>query len=121
MKLYIDTNVYLDYLLERKNKYGKDLSRPACEVFKRAVACEFHVLMSNHLIQELCGIIELSDLTMLMSFLKKKIIMIHDETKGKGDELHAQLAIKHGADLIVTRNIRHFKRFSIQSNTPEEL
>ena len=121
MKIYIDTNVYLDYLLERKNKYGKDLSRPAFEVFKRTVACEFNILVSNHLIQELRGIIELNDLTVLMSFLKKKIIMIPDEIKGKGDELHAQLAIKHGANLIVTRNISHFKKFSIQSNTPEEL
>jgi predicted nucleic acid-binding protein len=121
MKLYIDTNVYLDYLLERKNKKGKDLSRPAFNVFKRAASCEFYVLVSNHLIQELRGIIDLNDLTMLMSFLKKKIIMISDETKGKGDELHAHLAIKHGADLIVTRNIKHFREFSIQSNTPEDL
>ncbi|MBW2994651.1 hypothetical protein KY315_04500, partial [Candidatus Woesearchaeota archaeon] len=86
-----------------------------------AAYCEFYILIPNHLIQELRGIIDLNDLTMLMSFLKKKIILISDETKGKGDGLHAHLAIKHGADLIVTRNIKHFQGFSIQSNTPEDL
>lgn len=121
MKIYVDTNIYLDYLLNRKNKYGKDLSRPAFNVFKRAAGCEFHILISNHRIRELRGIIDIADLTMLMKFLKKKIIKIEDDTEGRGDELHACLAIKHGADAIVTRNIAHFKRFSIQSNTPEEL
>lgn len=121
MKIYVDTNIYLDYLLQRKNKYGTDLSKPAFDVFKRTVSCEFYILISNHIIHELRGIIDLNNLTMLMNFLKKKIIMISDDTKGKGDELHAYLAIKHGADLIVTRNKIHFQEFSIQSNTPEEL
>lgn len=107
--------------MERKNKQGKDLSRPAFNVFKRAASCEFYILVSNHLIRELRGIIDLKDLTMLMIFLKKKIIKIEDETEGGGDALHAHLAIKHGADLIVTRNKIHFKDFSIQSNAPEEL
>jgi len=121
MKIYVDTNIYLDYLLQRKNKYGKDLSKSAFEVFKRTVSCEFYIIISNHLIHELRGLIDLNNLTMLMQFLKKKIIMISDETPGKGDALHAHLAIKYGADLIVTRNKIHFQEFSIQSYTPEEL
>ncbi len=114
MKIYVDTNVYLDYLLKRKNKYGKDLSKPAFNIFKRTVSCEFYISVSDHLVQELRGIIDLNDLTMLMTFLKKKIIKIHDEKQGKGDEFHAYSAIKHGADVIVTRNKNHFKEFSIQ-------
>ncbi len=121
MRIYIDTNVYLDYLLDRKNKRGKDLSKPAFEVFRRALNCEFYILISNHLIYELRGIADLKDITMLMCFLKKKILKIEGEPEGKGDELHAQLAIKYSADVIVTRNINHFKKFSIQAHTPEEL
>jgi len=121
MKIYVDTNIYLDYLLKRKNKFGKDLSKSAFNLFKRTIACEFHILILHHLIRELRGIIELNDLTMLINFLKKKIIKINDESKGKGDELHAYLAKKHGADIIITRNIKHFKDFSIQANTPEQI
>ncbi|MDP4012960.1 MAG: hypothetical protein Q8R00_05145 [Candidatus Nanoarchaeia archaeon] len=121
MKIYIDTNIYLDYLLERKNKQGKDISRPAFEVFKRAISCEFYILISNHLLNELCGIIDLKDITMLMSFLKKKIIKIEDKSEGVGDEFHAFLAEKYGAELIVTRNKKDFKNLALQAYLPEEL
>ena len=121
MKIYVDTNVFLDYLLERKNKQGKDLSEPAFDLFRRTLSCKFHIIVSSHLIRELRGIVDLHDVTMLMTFLKKKIIKVEDEIKGKGDELHALIAIKCGADRIVTRNINHFKEFSIQASTPEEL
>ena len=111
MKIYIDTNVYLDYLLERKNSYGKDLSRPAFGIFKRAVACEFHVVLSYHLLNELHANIKESDTHMLLKFLRKKLILIEDEKGYKGDEKHAVLAKKAGADLIVTINIKHLHRF----------
>lgn len=121
MKIYIDINVYLDYLLERKNKYGKDLSRPAFEVFKRAVGCEFYVILSYHLLNELHANTKESDTDMLLKFLKNKLILIEDEQGYKGDEKHAVLAKKAGADLIVTRDKKHFCDFSIQAVLPEEL
>ncbi len=121
MKIYVDTNIYLDYLLGRRNKQGKDLSRPAFEVFKRTMSCEFHIIISNHLVNELCGVIDLEDLTMLISFLRKKIIKIEDKSEGKGDEFHAYLAEKYGAELIVTRNKNDFKNLALQAYLPEEL
>jgi len=121
VKIYVDTNVYLDYLLNRKNKQGKDLSKQAFEVFRRAAGCEFYILVSNHLVHELCGVIDLGDVTTLMEFLKIKIIKIEDEAEGKGDEFHAFLAEKHGADLIVTRNKNDFKNFALQAYLPEDL
>ena len=70
MKIYVDTNVYLDYLLDRKNRNGKDLSRSAFDVFKRAVACEFYIILSYHLLNELHAHIKESDTRMLLKFLK---------------------------------------------------
>ncbi len=121
MKIYVDTNVYLDYLLERKNKQGKDLSKQAFEVFRRAMSCEFYVIISNHLLNELHAIMLEQDTRMLLYLLRKKIITVEDEYEHKGDEKHAVLAIKAGADLIVTRNISDFKNFSIQAVLPEHL
>ena len=121
MKIYVDTNVYLDYLLERRNKLGKDLSRPAFNVFKRAVSCEFYIIFSNHLLNELHGNIKEDDTRMLLNFLKKKLISVEDEHEHKGDEKHAILAINAGAELIVTRNKNHFIQFSIKAVLPEEL
>ncbi|VVB81852.1 PIN domain protein [uncultured archaeon] len=121
MKIYVDTNVFLDYLLERKNKQGKDLSGPAFSVFKRAVSCEFYIILSNHLLNELHRMIKEDDTRMLLNFLNKKIITVEDEHEHKGDEKHAVLAINAGADLIVTRNKNHFLNFSIKAVLPEEL
>ncbi len=121
MKVYIDTNVYLDYLLKRKNKTGKDISEPAFEVFRRAIACEFHIIISNHLLNELHAIVTEQDTRMLLQFLQKKIIVVGDEHEHKGDEKHAILALNSGANLIVTRNKNDFKNSPVQAVLPEEL
>ena len=49
----VDTNVYLDYLLERCNRQGNDLSIPAAAIFTRAIACEFELVLSDHVLNEL--------------------------------------------------------------------
>lgn len=121
MKIYIDTNVYLDYLLKRKNKYGKDLSKSAFNVFKRTVACEFYIILSQHILNELHAHIKESDTRMLLKFLKKKTIPIEDIKEYKGDEKHAILAENAGANLIVTRNKKHFYSFSTKAVLPEEI
>ena len=121
MKIYAYTNIYLDYLLKRKNKYGKDLSRQAFNVFKRAVACEFYIILSYHILNELHANINESRTRMLLQFLKKKLITVDDIQGYKGDEKHAVLAKESGADLIVTRNKSHFYGFSVKAVLPEEL
>lgn len=121
MKIYVDTNVYLDYLLKRANKNGEDLSKSAFEVFKRAVSCEFYIVWSYHLLQELHANIKESDTLMLLAFLKKKLIVAEDEPGYRGDEKHAVLAEKAGAELIVTRDKKHFCNFSVKAVLPEEL
>ena len=134
MKLYIDTNIFLDYLLERKNVNGVDISVPAQKVFYRAIKCEFFIVLSDHTAIELNNNIGLEKLRMLFEFLKKKIVTIHktkeDIIEAKklsqdnfADALHVVLAKKANVDYIITRNLKDFEKFAsiIKSKSPENI
>jgi predicted nucleic acid-binding protein len=134
MKLYVDTNIFLDYLFERKNIFGKDLSRPAQKLFWRAIQCEFFIVYSSHTATELANQIDLRKTTFLFEALKKKIVpititsedIIEAKRLGKenySDALHVILAKKSGADYIITRNLIHFKEFSriLNPKLPEDI
>ncbi len=134
MKLYIDTNIFLDYLLERKNLNGEDISSPAQKLFYRAMSCEFFIIVSDHTARELNKNLNIEKARMMIEFLKKKIVMVYsveeDVTEAKklsptnqNDALHAVLAKKHGADYLITRNLKDFEEFSlyIKSKAPENI
>ncbi len=134
MKLYIDTNIFLDYLLERKNLEGNDISKYAQRLFYRAISCEFFIVYSDHTAFELNKFIEGEKIKMLFTCLKKKTIMITTSqediiqaqklsTSNFSDALHAVLAKKSESDYLITRNIKDFKEFSsyIKSRTPENI
>jgi len=125
-KIYVDTNIYLDFLLDRKN-HGK----PAYGLFRRAMNCEFSILVSHKILEELYGNIELSKTKMLITMLKPKLTVIKvseeeiEQARQYGnhyqDILHAMLAQKHRAGYIVTRNLRHFKTSSVEAVLPEDI
>jgi len=134
MKLYVDTNIFLDYLLERKNKQGKDISAPAQKLFHRAISCEFFIVFSEHTATELANNIDLTKTTFLFETLKKKLVAIgvtkedkkqaHElSNRNYPDALHAILARKSGSDYLITRNLKDFNDFSriIQSKLPENI
>lgn len=134
MKLYIDTNIFLDFLLERKNRAGEDISKPAQKLFFRSMKCEFFIIYSDHTAFELNKNISGEQIRMMFAFLHKKIVMIsktqEDIAEAQklsaanfSDALHAVLAKKSGADYIITRNIDHFKElgFEIEARTPENI
>ena len=134
MKLYVDTNIFLDYLLERKNLDGKDISVPAQRLFYRAMRCEFFIVISDHTAEELNRNLDLEKATMLLEFLKKKIVYLYKndadcaeaEKMGKdnfSDALHAALAKRSGADYIITRNTRHFEGLAsgVKAKPPEDV
>jgi len=134
MKLYIDTNIFLDFIFERKNIEGKDISKPAQKLFYRAMKCEFFIIYSDHTAFEINKRMRLEQLRMMFEFLKKKIVMVsktQEDIKEAqklsntnfSDALHAVLAKKAGADYLITRNIRDFEAFSsyIEARTPEDI
>ena len=107
MKLYVDTNIFLDCLLERKNKEGKDISSPAQKLFYRAINCEFFIVISDHTATEINKNLDLQKAQMLLELLKKKIVNIYKthediemakklDINNFSDSLHAVLAKKAG-------------------------
>lgn len=132
--LYIDTNIYLDVLLDRKNIYNKDIADPAMKIFYRAAKCEFNIVFSSWSSLELSRQIEPGSTTMLFSLIQKKIKFIEhtkeDIEKAKTinplhfqDALHGILAKKAKADLLVTRDLKGFEcvKHLIKTSLPENV
>lgn len=129
--VYVDTNVYLDFLVEGRIKSFAD---DAFRLFNRAMHCEFEILMSEKVKTELRPNIAGNESALLFEMLKPKLRMmaVSEEDKDEAgkldpvdtaDALHAILARKHKAECIVTQNIRHFSKFAhvIRCVRPSEI
>jgi len=130
-KLYIDTNVYLDYLLGRKDKL-RPIGEFAFELLRRTVKCEFEILISDAVLEELERNATEEQILQLLQFIKKKTLQVSFTEKeilesrqisktDPGDSLHYLLAKKGGAEYIVTRNIKHFDFPDLQAVFPENI
>ena len=123
MKIYVDTNVYLDYFLDRKR------AEPAFKLFSNVLACKHRIMLSDHVIDELRRYIDLENTSFLFQMLERKIVKIRVMQKDiieaakiethKSDALHIVLARRADAEAIVTRNIDDFPSF--KTYRPEEL
>ena len=126
--IFLDTNIYLDYLLQRKN------GGFAFKIFRRALKCEFKIIISSKIAEELLGNVSNEEVKSLLAFLSKKIVKAYYSDKdlelaqkldkeNRNDALHAIIAEKHKADFLVTRNIKHFKKFSykVKAVLPEQI
>jgi len=130
MKIYVDTNIYLDFLLERKNLEERDLSEYSYNVFERTISCEFTIVVSDKILSELRKHLDPGKASALFKLIKGKIIKIiatdEDIEKAKNinthfeDAIHVVLALKAEADLIVTRNKKDFKGL-FKAKLPEEI
>lgn len=133
-RIYVDANIYLDYFEERSNGM-RPLSEFAFKVFKRALECEFEIVLSNIVMNEInkhCRTSSRFDVLFEELLKKQKIIRANatteDETQSKkhkehNDMLHYLLAEKTGCKFIVTRNIQHFSDFPglVKAVLPEQL
>lgn len=134
-KIYLDTNIYLDYLLERKNIFNIDMSEKAFSVFHRTFLCEFEIVLSDWTSQELLKTIEPEKFLMLINILKakKKLHLVkcsdNDREYAKllslhyHDPLHAILAKKGNAEFVVTRDKIGFQccEYILKAYLPEEI
>ena len=120
MRIYVDTNVYLDYFENRRDRL-RPLGEFAFQLFRRALKCEFEIVMSDFVMGELELRQPRERIDMFLEPLRKKgkIRVIHEEPGDIArahslsphwqDALHAVLAGKAEAECIVTRNVRDFE------------
>ncbi len=121
MKVYVDTNVYLDFILNRSDKL-RPLGELASQFFRRALDCEFEIVVSNHVISELKkNDIKDDELEDLWLWLKSKIVKVgvsfEDEERARTlhrsgllhfqDALHYSIAQKVKA--IILTNDKDFQ------------
>lgn len=127
----VDTNIYLDYLLKRK--YAKQ----AWVIFSRAIQGEFRIVVSKWLSVQLLHHLSPESIKGLFTLLESShaIIWVNytnddiEEAKRYStgndidDPMHAIIARKGGAKIIVTRDLDGFtscKSF-IEAKLPESL
>ncbi len=133
-KLYVDTNIIIDAVENRKNLFGKNIGNPAIDLFYVALQCKYYLMISDWTLEELSHLRKISSFKSFFGVLKKKIVRVtysvSDVNDAKirskentDDALHIIIAEKEGADLIVTRNIKHFRQIGtkIPIKVPEDL
>ena len=118
--LYVDTNPFIDLIKNRVNIHGKDIAEPASKLFFDTFSCKYHIAISTWTLNQIYKHIKVEEVKMLFTMLKKKIVTVKydkkDENKAKErssdnfeDAMHIVLAEKIKADIIITRNVDHFK------------
>jgi len=131
----VDSNVLMDLLLGRRNKLGQDLAERAAILIERALRCKHVLVVSDWTLRELRkNGVDVDRLAMLLGFIGDKLRTVSvDEEDWKAakeldpnnvsDALHVMLALKAGADVIATRNLRHFLKYRrlIDVELPENL
>ena len=137
-RLYIDTNITIDAVEGGKNRFGKNIGNAATDLFFATASCKHDMVLSTWMLHELYNNRNNpktpEETEMLFAFIKNKIISIkhteediaeakNNNTTNFQDELHGMLALRAGADYIVTRNTQDFRKFKdrIQIVKPEEL
>ena len=123
MRIYVDTNVYLDYFLDRR-RFSESL-----RLFMDAIRCKHEIVLSDHVVHELNKFVELENIMMLFKLLEKKLVKVSSTSEDRdntiyvdthySDALHIMLARRAGAEAIVTRNISDFPSF--KTYRPEDL
>lgn len=132
--LYVDTNIFIDAVGDRKNIFGKDIASPAARMFFDILSCKYYLALSTWTLNQIYRNMTVEEVSMLFNMIKKKIIKVaYDEEDQKKaeekskenyeDALHIVLAEKIKADIIVTRNVDHFIKIgtNIPVKRPEDL
>lgn len=134
IKIYVDTNVYLDLLQGRSSRF-KCLADFAFFTFSQVREGKYQLVVSDWVIDEFK---KYCDEKMVNNFLndfkEEQVVRIvrstEDERKARElssrnypDALHVILALKENCLYLVTQNIKDFAEFQhlIEITTPESL
>ena len=134
IKIYVDTNVYMDLFEGRKDKF-RDLGEFALNVFRKVREGHYCLVISDWVLEEFKKFRDPKEIEQLLSGLKKehlvRITTTPDDKKEARrlsqnnfpDALHVVLAKKANCFYLVTRNIQDFAEFQkyIEIAIPEEL
>ena len=129
--IYIDTNVWIDFFLNRNDRL-RPLGDFAHELFIKTIQCKYKLVISDWLLKELTKTNHIDSYKKLeeqllilnkIQYIKTKTedITSAKENKHWHDALHEILAIKSKAVYLVTRNIKDFKGENIIIIYPENL
>ncbi len=136
--IYIDTNVYLDYWEARIDKM-RPLGEFAYNVIKRAIDCEFIVIVSDIVFKELENHLDkqsiesifkdlrhynkLESVESLVEELEKAKTLAAQYNSSCNDVAHALVAKRAGACYLVTRNLKDFENLSyfVKPILPEDI
>lgn len=123
MRLYLDTNVIMDFLLERDSA--------AHLLLMRALRCEFTLVLSTLAIEELSRHQPPEEVQNVLTLLEPKLFRCAPTSEDRiaaaqstvthyADALHHIIAVAH-ADMLVTKNIKDFPFTDIPIRRPDEL
>ena len=129
--IYIDTNVWIDFFLNRKDKL-RPLGDFAHELLIKTTQCKYNIVISDWLLKELTKTNHINSYKELekqllnlnkIEYIKTdyKDISYAKKEKHWHDALHEILAIKSNALYLVTRNLKDFKGDDITIIYPENL
>ena len=124
--IYIDTNVYLDLIENRTDRF-RPLGEIAGQLIQRALDCEFTIIISSVVVDEIKYNGYYKDFLVLFNDLKDKNKIIYTEETYKdrvyADELknlrrtpfkdtcHTVIAARMKAEVLITRNLKDFQNF----------
>lgn len=136
--IYLDTNIYLDHL-DGRTDHLRPLGEFAFELLRRTFQCEFKIVLSSLVLDELNFLNYTEKIKELLSHLKEldKLVYLEEteedvkeasqivkESKTSwNDTKHAVLAKRASVGFFVTRNIKDFENLQhlIEVKLPEEL
>ncbi len=124
LPIYIDTNVYIDHFMNRSD-YLLPLGEFAFQLLKRALDCEFDIIMSSLVLEELFYNSYGERINALIAEFESKGKIIHVDASEEdrrtareickerrtdvNDTVHAVIARRVNAAYLVTRNLRDFE------------
>lgn len=129
-KLFVDSDVLLDLLLQRKpfdrftQLLFEESRRNKLDIHTSVlILANIHYVISKRFNKNIAK----SQLRLLMGIIKTLslepndiINSLNNEHSDFEDPVQFNVAKKHGCDLIISRNIKHYKKFDIPVLTAEE-
>jgi len=121
MRVYVDTNVFIDYFAKRKDRF-RDLGLMAYEFFRRMIKEENKIIFSDLLLKEVEFGAKEEEIESIIIWIGDNIIRVKTTSEDKllaekmskklrlpySDCLHSVLARKVNADYLITRNVKDF-------------